>query len=150
MNTAVRDKALNLLSYRAHSRRELLDKLKRKISCSDQDLEEVLNWLEDLGFLNDRAYAASVVRHAVSKGYGINRITAELARHGIAKELWDDALTEMPENDDMLDRLVESKLRDAEDRDEVRKVSAALVRRGYTWDEVRRAIERVTQDVDTF
>lgn len=150
MNTAVRDKALNLLSYRAHSRRELLDKLKRKISCSDQDLEEVLNWLEELGFLNDKTYAASVVRHATSKGYGISRITAELSRRGIAKEFWDEALAEIPEDDDTLDRLVRSKLRDAENRDEVRKVSAALVRRGYTWDEVRRAIERVGQDVDTF
>ena len=150
MNTELRDKALNLLSYRAHSRRELSDKLKRKTSCPDQDLEEVLNWLEELGFLNDKTYAASVVRHATSKSYGISRITAELSRRGIATEFWDEALAEIPEDDDTLDRLVRSKLRDAENRDEVRKVSAALVRRGYTWDEVRRAIERVGQDVDTF
>lgn len=150
MNTALRDKALNLLSYRAHSRRELSDKLKRKLSCSEQELEEVLNWLEELGFLNDRTYAASVVRHAASKGYGVSRITAELARRGIAKDLWEEALAELPESDDTLDRLVRSKLRDPADRDEVRKVSAALVRRGYTWDEVRRAIERVTQDTEAF
>ena len=91
-----------------------------------------------------------MVRHATSKGYGISRITAELSRRGIATEFWDEALAEIPEDDDTLDRLVRSKLRDAENRDEVRKVSAALVRRGYTWDEVRRAIERVGQDVDTF
>ena len=142
MNTTLRDKALSLLSYRAHSRKELSDKLRQKTSCSAQDLDEVLNWLEEMGFLNDRTYAASVVRHAASKGYGTSRITMELSRRGISKDLWEEALAEMPETDDTMDRLVRSKLRDPEDRDEVRKVSAALVRRGYSWDEVRRAIER--------
>ena len=142
MNTALRDKALNLLSYRAHSRKELADKLRQKTSCHPAELSEVLDWLEEIGFLNDRAYAASVVRHAAGKGYGSGRIMSELARRGISKELWDEALSEMPDTGDALDKLVRTKLRDPEDREEVRKVSAALVRRGYSWDEVRRAIER--------
>ena len=143
MNTALRDKALTLLSYRAHSRKELSDKLKQKTSCDESDLDDILTWLEDMGFLNDRHYAASVVRHAASKGYGASRIMAELNRRGISKDLWEEALSEIPESDDTLDRLVRTKLRDPDDRDEVRRVSAALIRRGYTWDEVRRAMGRL-------
>ena len=143
MNTELRDKALNLLSYRAHSRRELSVKLKQKTDCTEQDLAEVLDWLEELDFLNDRTYAASVVRHLASKGYGRSRITAELSRRGIDRDLWDEALTEMPDTAGTLDRLIRSKLKAPEDRDEILKVSAAMVRRGYSWDEVRQAIDRM-------
>ena len=139
------EKALSLLSYRAHSRKELSDKLRRKGGCSEEELNAVLNRLEELGFLNDETYAAAVVRHAAAKGYGKNRVAAELARRGISKDLWDEALSEMPESDDMLDRLVHARLRDPQDRDEVRKVSAALVRKGYSWSEVRQAIQRVNE-----
>lgn len=140
------DKALSLLSYRAHSRKELADKLKRKTSCSEEELLSVLGRLEELGILNDENYAASVVRHAASKGYGKSRAVAELARRGIPKELWDDALSEMPESDETLDRLVQAKLHDPQDWDEVRKVSSSLIRRGYSWEEVRRAIDRACND----
>ena len=51
----------------------------------------------------------------------------------------------MPETDDTLDRLLRAKLRNPDDRDEVRKVSASLVRRGYSWDEVQRALERLEE-----
>ena len=42
MNAAIRDRALTLLSYRAHSRRELFDKLRRKGVPEGADLDEVL------------------------------------------------------------------------------------------------------------
>ena len=47
MNAAIRDRALTLLSYRAHSRRELFDKLRRKGVPEGADLDEVLDWLEE-------------------------------------------------------------------------------------------------------
>ena len=35
------EKAVNLLSYRAHSRKELSDKLKHKTGCKEAELEEI-------------------------------------------------------------------------------------------------------------
>ncbi len=147
--TQLLDKAVNLLNYRAHSRKELADKLKRKTGCEDEKLDAVLDRLEDLGFLNDRNYASSVVRSCARKGYGLRRADAELIRRGISKELREEVLNEMPASDNILNRLVRMKLRDPDDRDEIRKVSAAMVRRGYSWDEVRRAIERVSKESDS-
>ena len=143
MNAALRDKALQLLSYRAHSRKELRDKLQNKMSPSEEDMEDVLDWLTDMHFLDDRTYAASVVRHCISKGYGVSRIIAELSRRGIDRAIREDALQEMPETGDVLDRLIRGKLHDPEDRDEVRKVTASMMRRGYTHEEIRRAMERL-------
>ena len=137
------EKAVSLLNYRAHSRKELADKLKQKTGCGDAELNEVLDRLEELGFLNDRTYAAAVVRSCARKGYGAQRALSELSRRGIPKELREEALAEMPETDAALERLIRSKLRDPSDRDEVRKVTAAMVRRGFSWDEIRRAIENV-------
>lgn len=135
------EKAVNLLSFRAHSRKELADKLKQKTGCGDAELDEVLNRLEELGFLNDRAYAASVVRSCVRKGYGAKRALSELSRRGVPKELREEALEEMPQMSGTLERLIRARLRNPDDRDEVRKVSAAMSRRGYSWDEIRRALE---------
>ena len=142
------EKAVTLLSYRAHSRKELSDKLKHKTGCKDAELAEVLDRLEELGFLNDRTYASSVVRSSVvrscaRKGYGAQRALSELARRGIPKELREEALADMPENDGTLEQLIRGRLRNPANRDEVRKVSASMVRRGYSWDEIRHAIERV-------
>ena len=142
------EKAVTLLSYRAHSRKELSDKLKHKTGCNDAELEEVLDRLEELGFLNDRTYASSVVRSCARKGYGAQRALSELARRGIPKELREEALADMPETDGTLEQLIRGRLRNPANRDEVRKVSAAMVRRGYTWDEIRHAIEHVGAEAE--
>jgi len=135
------EKAVSLLNYRAHSRKELADKLKQKTGCGDAELNEVLDRLEELGFLNDRTYAAAVVRSCARKGYGAQRALSELSRRGIPKELREEALAEMPEDSGALERLIRIKLKDPSDRDEVRKVTAAMVRRGFSWDEIRRAMD---------
>ena len=62
------EKAVSLLNYRAHSRKELADKLKQKTGCGDAELNEVLDRLEELGFLNDRTYAAAVVEFRRNSG----------------------------------------------------------------------------------
>ena len=49
----------------------------------------------------------------------------------------------MPQMSGTLERLIRARLRNPVDRDEVRKVSAAMSRRGYSWDEIRRALENV-------
>ena len=136
-----RDRALDLLSRRPHSRKELSDKLRMKgydnaSSCSAVD------WLEEHGYLDDRNYAGMVVRHYTSKGYGIGRIRAELSKRGIPRELREEALSEMPNTDDSIDRFIRNRLKDPNDRDEIRKLSASLARRGFGWEEIQSAIER--------
>ena len=135
------EKAVSLLNYRAHSRKELADKLKQKTGCGEAELNNVLDRLEELGFLNDRSYAAAVVRSCARKRYGAQRALTELSRRGIPKELREEALAEMPEDGGALERLIRTKLKDPSDRDEVRKVTAAMVRRGFSWDEIRRAMD---------
>ena len=141
-----RDRALELISRRLLSRREVLDKLLQK-GVDEDAADYSVNWLSDHGFLNDESYAAAVARHYAAKGYGAGRVRSELSRRGVDRELWDEAVENMPETDGRLDKLIAARLKDPADRDQIRKVSAALFRRGYSWEEIRSALRRYTDEI---
>lgn len=136
-----RERAIELISRRQLSRAELEKKLIDK-GESEEDAAYCAAWLEERGLIDDARYAAAVARHYAAKGYGAGRLRAELTRRGIARELWDEAIDAAPPNEEKLDRLIAARLRDANDRDEVRRLSQSLSRRGYSWDEIRDALER--------
>jgi regulatory protein len=141
---AAKRKALSLLDRRDYSRAELLRKLDEK-GYDAAAAEEAVDRLVYLGFVDDARYAPIVVRHYAAKGYGAQRIRGELQRRGIPKELWDTAMAEMPQQDETLDRLLRSRLKGAPacDRDALRKATDALRRKGYGWDEISAAVERM-------
>ncbi len=142
-----RNRAMELLSRRPMSEKELIDKLIRK-GEDEETAADCARWLRENGFLNDESYAAAVARHYAAKGYGPGRVRAELSRRGVDRELWDDTLEAMPENTDKLDRFIAARFSDPEDRDQVRKVSAALYRRGYSWEEIRSALRRFNAETE--
>lgn len=142
-----RNRAMELLSRRPMSEKELIDKLIRK-GEDEETAADCARWLRENGFLNDESYAAAVARHYAAKGYGPGRVRAELSRRGVDRELWDDTLEAIPENTDKLDRFIAARLTDPEDRDQVRKVSAALYRRGYSWEEIRSALRRFNAETE--
>ena len=142
-----RDRALELISRRLMSRKELRDKLLQK--GADEDAADYsVGWLSDHGFLNDESYAAAVARHYAAKGYGAGRVRSELSRRGVGRELWDEAVESMPEPDGKLDKFIAARLKDPEDQDQIRKISAALFRRGYSWEEIRTALRRYTDNIE--
>ena len=138
-----KERAMRIISARAMSERELYDRLVEK-GETEQNAAAAVAWLVDLHFLNDADYAAMLVRHYAARGYGPRRVRDELYRRKVPKELWDDALSEMPEQDDTIDRLLRSRLRgaDVEDRAALKKATDALLRRGFGWDEIKEAVER--------
>ena len=144
-----RDRCIEMLSRRRMSRKELVDKLIRK-GESEETAQFCADWLEEKGFLDDEGYAAAVARHYANKGYGAGRVRSELHRRGVERELWDEAVENMPCSNDKLDKLISSKLKDPEDREQVRKVSASLYRRGYSWDEIRSALRRYNAQTEDF
>lgn len=136
-----RERALELISRRSMSRKELMDKLISKGEAEDV-AEYCAGWLEENGFIDEERYAQQIARHYAAKGYGAGRVRAELSRRGLDRELWDTAMAAMPAGDEKLDRFIASRLKDPEDRDEIRKISSALYRRGYSWEEIRSALAR--------
>ena len=135
-------KAANMIASRPLSKRELQKRLVSKGS-DETDAHDAVKWLEQLGAVDDEAYAATLVRHYCSRGYGSARVREELHRRGVPRELWDEALSQMPESSDTLDELIQKKKRgDLADPKERKRVCDALLRRGFSWSEVRAAMGR--------
>ena len=136
-----REKALEYLSQRQMSRRELKTKLLQK-GMDEDTADYCIHWLSDRQLIDEESYAAAIVRHYAAKGYGAGRVRQELQRRGIDRELLDEAMEQMPEDTGKLDSFIAARLTDPEDRDQVRKISAALFRRGYSWEEIRSTLRR--------
>ncbi len=134
---------------RPHSEKELRDKLAGK-GCSQEDIDTVTALCIDYGFVNDAEYAGQIARHYAAMGYGPGRVRTELRRRGVPPEYWDEALAELPEGTETIDRLLAARLRgkDPRDRKERDKAAAALFRRGYGWDDIRSALRRYGADMD--
>ena len=140
-----RQRALRIIGARAMSVKELTDRLKEK-GESPENAEDAAQWLLDMRLLDDAQYAAMCVRHYAAKGYGPGKIRNELYRRGIARELWDEALEELPEQDGQIDTLLRRRLRsDTPDRDELRRASDYLYRRGFGRDEIHAALARYSE-----
>lgn len=140
-----RQRALRIIGARAMSVKELADRLKEK-GESPENAEDAAQWLLDMRLLDDAQYAAMCVRHYAAKGYGPGKIRNELYRRGIARELWDEALEELPEQDDRIDALLRRKLKsDTPDRAELRKAADYLYRRGFGRDEIHAALARYSE-----
>jgi regulatory protein len=110
--------------------------------------EQAADRLEELGLLNDREYAQTVARHYAAKGCGERKLREELYRRGVPREYWDEALEGVETTDDALDKLVQKKLRGAEPtRENLKKVSDYLARRGYSWEDISGALRRYEEEV---
>lgn len=140
-------RAMHLVGYRPHSRKELTDKLITK-GESEEAAEYAVDKLESLGIINDEEYSLMIVRHYAAKGYGVGRIRNELYARGVPKDFWEDALSQMPDQSDILSRIVETKLKGkSPDKKELKKLTDHLLRRGFSWEEIRSALaDRVTED----
>ena len=142
-----RERALTLVSQRQMSAKELRDKLRQK-GIEPETADWCVDWLTERGLLDEAAYAAAVVRHYAARGYGAGRVRAELSRRGLPRELADEAMEAMPGGQEKLDRLIAARLRDPGDRDEVRKLSASLYRRGFSSEEIRSALRRFETEIE--
>ncbi|WP_294516580.1 regulatory protein RecX [uncultured Pseudoflavonifractor sp.] len=145
----VKEKALRLLSGRPMSRKELVDKLtarprdKEKEPIPEELAEEAADRLEELGYLNDAEYARTVARHYAAKGYGERKLRDELWKRGVPREYWDQALEEVQDPTDGMDAFIRRKLMGrTADKETLGKLSAALARRGYRWEDIRAALSR--------
>ena len=143
-----RVKAARMASGRMLSRKELTDRLGRK--GIDLDMaEETADWLESLGAVDDAAYAGVIVRHYAASGYGPGRVRQELQKRGIPRALWDEALTQLPDSADAIDRFLHKKLGGrTPDRAMLKKLSDALLRRGFSWNDIRPALNRLGGEIE--
>ena len=144
-----REKALRLLEFRSHSEKELSDKLKRA-GANTEDIENVLEFCREYGFVNDERYAIGKAKDLKNlKKYGRNRIKQELHSKGISAEHIETAMMELEDDyEDILYPLVKKKLGGDFERKNIDKCIRYFIYRGYDLRDIKSCIERIKDETD--
>ena len=140
-------RAVRIVSATNVSKRDLEERLVRKGEDPDQ-AKDAVRWMEDLHLINDRNTAEQVVHSCISKGYGLARAKQALYEKRIPKEFWEDALADYPDQTDKILEFLRSRLDKNADERDVRRATDALLRRGHSYHEIRKAMEELRFDLD--
>lgn len=132
-----------LTGSRMLSKKQVVEHLTRR-GGDREAAEDTALWLEDLGAVDEEAYGLAVVRHYGAAGYGAGRVRQELSRRGVPRELWEELLLQLPPAEEALERFVQNKCKGKQpDKEQLRKLSAALQRRGFSWQEMEPVFRRL-------
>ena len=138
---------MRIISTTGVTKRDLERRLVQK-GESAENAKNAVNWLDEMKQLDDREVARQIVQRGAAKGYGAARIRQMLYEKQVPKRYWDEALAQMPEMDEALDRFLEKKLGGSTDRADVDKAVQAAARRGFSWSEIRSALQRYNANLE--
>ncbi len=141
------DAGLRLLARRAHSRSEMRSKLGRR-GYEESDVDAALARLIELGYLDDRAFAAGHVRRR-SAGRGALALSAELAARGVGRAIAAQAVAGLGEEAQLgaaraLARRLAGSRTYAGYKELLERVGPKLIRRGFPLAIVRAACAAVS------
>lgn len=132
-----KEKALWLISYRDHSKKELKEKIQR--TCDADAAEAAVERMEELGLVNDATFAQRYARKLLlEKRMSKRAAVFELSRKGIDKETAEAVLDEIEVDPrEQIRAVLAKKYRSLEDEKTKRRAVAALQRLGYGWDDIK-------------
>jgi len=140
-------RAVRIVSASSVSKRDLEQRLVRKGEDPEQ-AKAAVQWMEELHLVDDRNTAEQVVHSCIAKGYGLARAKQALYEKRIPKEYWEEVLVEYPDQTEKIIAFLQNRLGEQWDEKDLRRVTDALFRRGYSYREIRNAMEIFSQDVD--
>lgn len=144
-------RGLSLLEYGDMSARTLTAKLTRR-GIPREIAEEAARWLANRGFLQEESAALSRAVEGARKGWGLRRIRQDLLAHGYPAPSVEAALGVLSDPDDpafvdfyasclaQLRRRLGRDTPPPTDRAAREKLTAALLRQGFSSDEIREAM----------
>lgn len=150
-NNDAKSAALRLLTVRDRSIQELRERLER--NYSKEDVKETLDYLEEIGYLNDLRYAQSHVQyrnqHRPSGNY---LLRLELGSKGIKEEYIEQVLNSPQDEYDLALSLAKKRLGCLEKVDalaRVRRLYSLLQRRGFPGSLARQVVgELLDRDLE--
>ena len=142
-NKRAKEKALWLISYRDHSKKELVDKIKR--TSSEESAVAAVERLTELGLVNDEAYARRYFKELTqgSKHLSPRGARYKLMEKGIDRDLIDIIVEETDIDErEQIRTIINSKYRNfnADEKSKKRTVSA-LQRKGFSWEDIKSVME---------
>lgn len=144
------NKALNFLSYRQRSEKELYESLRRK-GYEDVYIDNAMDYCREQGYLNDKSFAESFIRDKLNLNkFGTERIRYELMTKGVSRDIIDDVLViDKEEQFDTALALAEKKVSSYKNDDynkKYRKLGGFLQRKGYNFEIISKVLKKVLED----
>lgn len=140
-------RAVRIVSASSVSKRDLEYRLVQKGEDPKQ-ARQAVEWMSELNLLDDAKTAEQIVNRCIHKGYGLSRAKQALYEKRIPKEFWEEALAYYPDQTDKIVEFLRSRLDKESDERDVRRATDALLRRGHSYQEIRRAMEQLSFDAD--
>lgn len=144
-----KEKALWLISYRDHSKRELETKIRK--TSDEAAARKAVERMEELGLVNDEKFARRYADELINiKHLSVRGARYKLLEKGIDRELIDQILDELdPDPREHIAILLETKYRAALSNEKGRRRAvAALQRMGYSWSDISAVLEEYTEDTN--
>lgn len=146
------DRAVNLLTYKPRSIKELRERLLEKDWTNETIVQEVIEKLEGYGYLNDAQFAKDFASSKLrQKPIGKRVLKQKLAQRKLGRETVDEAVEkafeETPESE-IIDVAVAKRLRvkgKPETRVDVKKFYDFLLRQGFSYDLVRDKMREIAK-----
>ncbi|HEX9972902.1 MAG TPA: RecX family transcriptional regulator [bacterium] len=143
-----KDRALNFLSYRDRSEKEIRTKLK-DVGYEENIIDWVIGELQRLKFLDDQRFAQSYAQtQMITRPMGEYFLKRELKQKGIDTELIEQTVEKIYEEKDQVSvalELAQQRKKRNSNIDEMKakkRVSDFLLRRGFSWDVVSEVLEQ--------
>ena len=136
------NKALDLLSRREHSRKELYLKLTKRFE-SKENINLTLDRLEENNLLSDSRFAEEYVQARRRKGFGPIKITVELQNRGVNESLIFNEIHRFDDWVSLARKSFKKKFPNGPSSDlkELQKQKNFLVNKGFSFNEIESVLE---------
>ncbi|MBQ8807853.1 MAG: regulatory protein RecX [Clostridia bacterium] len=142
-----RDYALKLIEFRDRTEKEIRDKLLQK-GYDTNETEDEIEFLKNYGYINDMRYAKHFTADAINiKKWGKIRIRAELLKRGIDREITDNTIEDAFEeaDDERVFAQMQTRFKNSDfsNMKERTRIFNFFMRRGYTSEEIKGAMNKM-------
>lgn len=146
----VRNHALNLLSYRQRSEKEIFTSLKRK-GFAEEHIDQAIEYCKSNNYINDEEFAIAFINDKINLNkLGSYRIRQELLNKGVSSDIINKVIILKPgEQYEMALEIGKKRLNSYKNDDKnsvYRKLSGYLQRKGYSYDIISKVMSELLGD----
>ena len=136
------NKALDLLSRREHSRKELFLKLTKRFE-SKEDINLTLDSLEGKNLLSDSRFTEEYVQARRKKGFGQIKISAELEKRGVNESLISNEIDKFDDWENLAELSFKIRFPDGPSKDfkMLQKQKNFLSNKGFTFYQIESVLD---------
>jgi len=141
-SAGVYNKALDLLSRREHSRKELYIKLTKRFDCKDE-INLTLDQLEENNLLCDSRFTEEYVHSRRRKGFGPVKISMELEKRGVKDSLISSEIDKFNDWDKLAELSFKKRFPDGASKNfkELQKQKNFLTNKGFSFYQIESVLD---------